>query len=72
MRTKGEDVISVDVVLVRLYKRGETSPFRLLLLGLVAILKAAIRARRNRGRRKMTMVVKELDCNGINYEKKQT
>ena len=72
MRTKGEDVVSVDVVLLRLYKRWEISPFRLLLLGLVAILKAAIKTRRKSGRRKMTMVVKELDCSGINYEKKKT
>lgn len=72
MRTKGEDVVSIDVILLRLYKRWEMSPFRLWLLGLVAILKAAIRARRKSGRRKMTMVVKELDCSGINHEKKKT
>ena len=56
---KREVLVSIDVVLLRVCKRWEISPFKLLLLGLVAMLKAAMRARRKSGRRKMIMVVKE-------------
>ena len=46
----------------------ECSPFRLLLLGLVAMLKAAINARMKSGRMRMTRVVRERGCNGIDYK----
>ena len=51
--------------------RKVSIPFKLLLLGLVAILKVAIRARRKSGRRKMRKVVKVLDCSGIHLFKKK-
>ena len=60
-------MVSIDVGFVRGCKRWEISPFKLLLLGLVAMLKATMRARRKSGRRKMIMVVTEWNCSGINY-----
>ena len=41
------------------------SPFKLLLLGLVAMLKAAVRASMRSGSRKRMNVVRESRCNGI-------
>lgn len=43
----------------RLVESRERLPFKLLLLGLVAMLKAAMRASRKSGSKKMTEVVKE-------------
>ena len=50
---------------VHLFESRECSPFKLLLLGLVAMLKAAMRASMRSGSKKMTKVVKESRCSGI-------
>ncbi len=52
---------------VSLWFDRECSPFKLLLLGFVAMMsKAAMRARMSSGSRKMSEVVKESRCNDTN------
>lgn len=56
---RGSCAISSVVYIVCWYESREWSPFRLLLLGLVAMLKAARRVKRKSGSMKMSQVVKE-------------
>ena len=54
-----------SVALGHLIEGRQCSPLRLWLLCLVAMLKAAMRASMRSGSKKMTEVVRESRCNGI-------